>query len=452
MVHVVHKLPKKHKMLILGILAAMAGVALIPSEKATASRDNDVSLLEVGKRYELPLDVIEPNIATAVPDSKVSQTAGDEQESQISQLAADQEFSFDDFKVKSGDSLAIIFKQAGLSPQTLHQIVNLSNDTKQLTSIHPGETLSFAKDNNGELLQLKYVISKTDTLLVTREANGNYRSHIDSKEVDTVAQSVSGQISSSFWTAGITAGLSERQIMNFADIFGWDVDFANDIREGDQFSLLFETHYVDGELIGTGEILAAEFINQGERFAAVKHSDGEFYTPEGRSMKKAFLRAPVNFKYISSNFNPRRLHPVTGKVSAHRGIDYAARVGTPVVASGNGKVLKSGYNDLNGNYVFIQHGSQYVTKYLHLDKRYAKTGDKIRQGEKIGTVGATGRVTGAHLHYEFLVNGVHRNPKTVPLPKSEPLPAAELANFKPLADQRLALLERNRSLQLALNN
>ena len=157
--------------------------------------------------------------------------------------------------------------------------------------------------------------------------------------------------------------------MNFADIFGWDVDFANDIRKGDQFGLIYESHYVDGEFIGTGKIIAAEFINQGQRFAAIRHTDGNFYTPEGRSMKKAFLRAPVNFKYISSSFNPRRLHPVTGQVRAHRGIDFAARTGTPVVASGNGKVVKAGYSKYNGNYVFISHGTQYVTKYLHLNKK-----------------------------------------------------------------------------------
>ncbi|WP_462151970.1 peptidoglycan DD-metalloendopeptidase family protein [Pseudoalteromonas xiamenensis] len=442
MVHVVHKLPKKHKVLILGILAGIVGIALIPSEKATASKDNDASALEIGKRYELPITVTEPNITTEV-------TLGSDEE-QIKEPA--QELSFNDFTVKAGDSLAVLFKKAGLSAQTLHSIVNLDKTSEQLTKIHPGETVSFAKDDNGELLQLKYVLSKTETLLVTRDTTGQFHSHVDTKEVDTVSQSVSGEIKSSFWTAGISAGLSERQIMNFADIFGWDVDFANDIREGDQFSLLYETHYVDGEFVGTGDILAAEFINQGERFAAVKHSDGNFYTPEGRSMRKTFLRAPVNFKYISSSFNPRRLHPVTGKVSAHRGIDYAAPVGTPVVASGDGKVIKSGRNNLNGNYVFIEHGSQYVTKYLHLNKRTVKTNDKVRQGQKIGTVGATGRVTGAHLHYEFLVNGQHKNPKTVKLPKSESLPKSELATFTPLANERLAMLERNRSLQLALNN
>ena len=360
------------------------------------------------------------------------------------------EYDLVDHQVKNGDNLAIIFKRAGFSAQTLHKLINTNAETRKLTKIHPGEILSFATAENGDLAQLRYVISKTDTLFVTLNDEGNYDTSIDSKEIETLSKTAGGEISSSFWTSAIAAGLSERQIMNFADIFGWDVDFANDIRKGDEFGLIYESHFVDGEFIGTGKIIAAEFINQGERYTAIRHTDGNFYTPEGRSMKKAFLRAPVNFKYISSSFNPRRLHPVTGQVKAHRGIDYAARTGTPVVSSGNGKVIKAGYSKYNGNYVFISHGTQYVTKYLHLNKRLVRTGQKVKQGEKIGTVGSTGRVTGAHLHYEFLVNGVHRNPKTVKLPKSEPLPRSELAKFKPIADNFIAQLERNRELQLAL--
>ncbi|CAH9056360.1 Murein DD-endopeptidase MepM [Pseudoalteromonas holothuriae] len=440
MVHVVYKLPKKHKLLIMSLISLMLIVALWPSEKATASRDNDKKALEVGKRYELPVKVSEET--EHLTELNAVDTATDTQKV---------EYNFIDHEVKSGDNLAIIFKRAGFSAQTLHQLVNTNAETRKLTKIHPGEVLSFAKGENGQLAQLKYVLSKTDTLYVTLSSEGAYDTVIQSKEIETVAKSAGGQISSSFWTAGITSGLSERQIMNFADIFGWDVDFANDIRKGDSFSIVYESHFVDGEEIGTGKIIAAEFINQDERYNAIRHTDGNFYTPEGRSMKKAFLRAPVNFKYISSSFNPRRKHPVTGRVTAHRGIDYSARTGTPVVSSGNGKVIKSSYNRLNGNYVFIQHGSKYVTKYLHLNKRMVKSGQKVKQGQKIGTVGATGRVTGAHLHYEFLVNGVHRNPRTVKLPKSQSLPKDELAVFKPVAQQLLAKLERTRELQLAMN-
>ncbi len=438
MVNVVHKLPKKHKLLIVGFLVTIVTLMLIPTERATASRDNDVKPLEVGKRYELQVKLDEDEKITELNSADEALTLPT--------------YEHTDHEVRNGDNLAIIFKRAGFSAQTLYKLVNTNEETKKLTKIHPGEVLSFAKNEQGELQQLKYVLSKTDTLFVTLNDEGSYDTSIDSKEIQTLTKSASGSINGSFWTAGIAAGLSEKQIMNFATIFGWDVDFANDLRKGDQFSLIYETHHVDGEYIGTGKILAAEFINQGEQYAAVLHTDGNFYTPQGRSMKKAFLRAPVNFKYISSSFNPRRLHPVTKTVKPHRGIDYAAKTGTPVVAAGNGRVIKAGYNQYNGNYVFIQHGNTYVTKYLHLNKRKVKQGEKVKQGQLIGTVGATGRVTGAHLHYEFLVNGVHRNPRTVKLPKSEPLPASELAKFKPIADTLLAQLTREREMQLAMNN
>ncbi|MCF6440036.1 peptidoglycan DD-metalloendopeptidase family protein [Pseudoalteromonas luteoviolacea] len=444
MVPAVNKLPKKHKMLIVGLLAAMAGIALLPSEKATASKDHKDDALEVGKRYELPIKVEEQQ-----PEQLTTLSAEvekhEKQENTIS-------YDYVDHKVRSGDSLAVLFKRAGYSAQTLHNLVNTNEETRKLTKIHPGETLSFASDAQGNLAQLKYVLSKTDTLYVTRNESGQYATQITSKEIETREKTAGGKIRSSFWTAGISAGLTQRQIMNFANIFGWDVDFANDIREGDSFTLVYESHYVDGEEIGNGKIIAAEFMNQGDRYTAIRHTNGEFYTPEGRSMKKAFLRAPVNFKYISSNFNPRRLHPVTKQVRPHRGIDYAAKVGTPVVAAGNGRVTKAGFNRLNGNYVFIEHGSQYTTKYLHLHKLHVKSGQKVKQGQKIGTVGATGRVTGPHLHYEFLVDGTHRNPRTVKLPKSLPLPKQELAKFKPLAEQMLVRLERKRELMLALND
>lgn len=434
MVLKVNNLPKKHKLLLAGIVSSVAVLALIPSEKASASKNTSEEALEIGKRYELAIELEKLQEKTQ-PIAEVEK----------------QELEFKEFTVQKGDNLAKIFKRAGHSASTLHQIVNLNDATKKLTKIHPGDTLQFASNENKQLAELRYVLNSTDTLIVSLTDDSSYNANIESKELELRSETTSGTISSNFWNAAIAAGLNETQIINFADIFGWDIDFANDLRKDDSFSVIYETHYVEGEYIGTGKILAAQFVNQGQVYAAVRHTDDNFYTPEGRSMRKAFLRAPVNFKYVSSNFNPSRKHPVTGKVKAHRGIDYAAAVGTPVVSSGNGKVVKAGYNKYNGNYVFIEHGSKYVTKYLHLHKRKVKTGQKVKQGQLIGTVGATGRVTGAHLHYEFLVNGVHRNPKTVKLPKSNPLPKAELAKFKPYADQMLAMLEKKRELQLAMN-
>ncbi|AIY65984.1 peptidoglycan DD-metalloendopeptidase family protein [Pseudoalteromonas piratica] len=436
MVLQVKKLPKKHKMLLAGVVTFITALVLLPSEKASASRQTNQDALEIGKRYELAIEVekLEQETAAAKPSKELPEVTLD----------------FKEFKVKKGDNLAKIFKRAGFSASTLHKIINANKLNKQLTKIHPGDSLLFAANENNELIQLNYQISRTETLVVKLNDDQTISSSLDKKDIEKRTEYASGIIDSSFWSAGISAGLNEKQIINFANIFGWDIDFANDLRKGDAFTLIYENHYVDGEYIGTGKILAAEFINQGESYAAVRHTDDNFYTPEGRSLRKAFLRAPVNFKYISSNFNPRRKHPVTGKVKAHRGIDYAAKTGTPVVSAGNGTVIKAGYNKYNGNYVFIRHGQEYVTKYLHLHKRKVKRGQKVKQGQLIGTVGATGRVTGAHLHYEFLVNGVHRNPRTVKLPKAEALPKSELANFRPYAKNMVASLQKNRELQLAL--
>lgn len=436
MVLQVQKLPKKHKLLLAGVVTFISALVLLPSEKASASRHTNHDALEIGKRYELAIEV-----------EKLEQEAVS---AKAEEVLPEVTLNFKEFKVKKGDNLAKIFKRAGFSASTLHKIVNANKLNKQLTKIHPGDSLFFAANENNELIQLNYQISRTETLVVKLNDDQTISSSLNKKAIEKRTDYASGTIDSSFWNAGLSAGLNEKQIISFANIFGWDIDFANDLRKGDAFTLIYENHYVDGEFIGTGKILAAEFVNQGESYAAVRHTDDNFYTPEGRSLRKAFLRAPVNFRYISSNFNPRRKHPVTGRVKAHRGIDYAAKTGTPVVAAGNGTVIKAGYNKYNGNYVFIRHGQQYVTKYLHLHKRKVKRGEKVKQGELIGTVGATGRVTGAHLHYEFLVNGVHRNPRTVKLPKAQSLPKSELANFRPYAQEMLVSLQKNRELQLAL--
>ena len=238
--------------------------------------------------------------------------------------------------------------------------------------------------------------------------------------------------------------------MNLANIFQWDVDFALDIREGDKFSALVEQIFIDGEFSGYGEILAAEFTNQNEGFSAVRYSDGRYYTPGGDSMQKTFLRAPVSFKYISSSFSKRRYHPVQKRYKAHRGVDYAASTGTPVFAAGDGKVIKSGYDRFNGHHVFVEHGGGITTKYIHFSKRKVRKGAKVKQGQVIGLVGATGLAAGPHLHYEFLVNGVHRNPRTVSLPKANPISKSEKEKFLSLAALRMEMLEHNKNLLLAM--
>jgi murein DD-endopeptidase MepM/ murein hydrolase activator NlpD len=239
--------------------------------------------------------------------------------------------------------------------------------------------------------------------------------------------------------------------MRLAGIFSWDIDFAQEIREGDSFNVIFEKQYIDGEFIGFGDIVAAEFKNQGEIFQAVKYDDGNFYTPDGKSMRKSFLRAPVSFKYISSSFKKSRFHPVQKRWKAHRGVDYAGKVGTPVMAAGDGKVIKSAYDKYNGHHVFVQHGESYTTKYLHFTKRAVKYGDSVKQGQTIGYLGSTGLASGPHLHYEFLVNGVHRNPRTVKLPKANPIAKEHAQAFKLIAQKRVEQLNNNKRIMLAMN-
>jgi len=239
--------------------------------------------------------------------------------------------------------------------------------------------------------------------------------------------------------------------MELAAIFGWDIDFAQEIRDGDSFNMAYEAHYANGEFIGYGDIVAAEFVNQDDVFTAIRYTDGNYYTPEGRSMRKSFLRAPVNFSYVSSNFNPKRFHPVQKRVKPHRGVDYVAPVGTPIMAAGDGKVIRSSYDRFNGHHVFIQHGERYQTKYLHFKSRAVKLGQWVKQGDVIGYLGSSGMVTGAHLHYEFLVNGVHRNPRTVELPKARPIDAKEKDKFLLIASQQKSLLDNNKRIMLAMN-
>ena len=332
----------------------------------------------------------------------------------------------------------------------LHDINQLGGAADELRKIYPGKQLTFTFDEDNAFSSLHYPLDNSRTLLIKQTTNG-LQAKIDSEQLELRTEFAQGTVNTNFWKASADAGLTPNQIMNLAGMFAWDVDFALDIQPNDSFTVLYEQHFKDGILVGSGNILAAEFTNQGKVYRAIRHKDGNYYSPEGRYMRKSFLRAPVNFSHISSNFNPRRLHPVTGQIKAHRGIDYAARTGTPVVAAGGGVVLESGFSPFNGNYVVIRHDNTYITKYLHLHKRVVNKGEKVRQEQQIGTVGATGRVTGPHLHYEFLVNGVHKDPKSIDLPQAAFLSQSELAVFKPQANQLMAQLTKVSGIMLAKN-
>jgi len=248
--------------------------------------------------------------------------------------------------------------------------------------------------------------------------------------------------------------------MEIAGLFGGVIDFMLDTRVGDSFNVLYDERHLDGEFIGNGSIQVAQFINQGESYTAIRYvnlnGDVDYYNPRGESMRKAFIRNPVDFTRISSNFTLSRRHPILNTIRAHKGTDYAAPTGTPVVASGDGRVTWASRNGSFGNLVVIQHGERFETKYAHLSSyaRGVRVGSRVKQGDIIGYVGATGGATGPHLHYEFLIDGVHRNPRTVhdQLPKAESVPAEEMDRFLQQSQILMARLNEVNSAHTLVQN
>ncbi|MYM63261.1 peptidoglycan DD-metalloendopeptidase family protein [Pseudomaricurvus sp. HS19] len=356
-------------------------------------------------------------------------------------------------EVRSGDSLSLIFQRAGLSDRALWEFMSGNPESSILKRIHPGHELQF-HIADGQLQGLQYRRNRLESELFTRADATHFNHETKIRQPDVHRAYRQASIDDSLFLAGQRAGMDADLIMELANIFGWDIDFGLDIRKGDQFMVLYEEQFLDGEKIGNGAVLAAEFINQNHRFRAVRYEDPRgqvhYFTPDGKSMRKAFLRAPLDFRRISSNFNPKRLHPVFKTVKPHRGTDYAASRGTPVWAAGDGKVIASSFTKANGNYVVIQHGNNIQTKYLHLHKRTVKNGQRVKQRQQIGTVGNTGYSTAPHLHYEFLLNGVHRNPRTIldKLPKAQSVPDSEMEYFRNQTQPILASLDQHREQTL----
>ena len=374
------------------------------------------------------------------------------------ELEAPKEQPWNEQVVRSGDNLSLIFKRAGFDTRDVHRVVTGSPDGKGLARIYPGQTIAFRGDQTGELVAVRHVKSELETISYSLGENG-FTSEVLTRVPETRQSNATGVITSSLFLAGQKAGLSHTTIMDMANIFGGVIDFVGDPRKGDTMHLLFEELYLDGNKFDDGEIIAASYTNQGKTFTAYRYTDsnGEtgYFNADGVSMRKAFLLAPVDFTRISSNFNPRRIHPIYKTARPHRGTDYAASTGTPVYAAGDGRVIKAGYSKANGNYVFIQHGEQFVTKYLHLHKRKVKQGARVSQSQVIGTVGSTGAATGPHLHYEFLMNGVHRNPRTIhkKLPKAKSLASSEMPRFRQAISDisaQLAALQQDTDTRLAL--
>lgn len=360
-----------------------------------------------------------------------------------------------DFIIRRHDTLERIFRRLKLSLADLTAILSLPGARQALNQIRPGDKVTVVHED-GTVHALNRRISETEILSVTR-ADSGFAAEVITTPIDYRAAHAYGTIDTSLFVAARAAGVSPETTMQLAnDIFGWVIDFALDIRPGDRFHLVYEKKYRDGMYLGDARILSAEFVNDGERHRAIYYAsaDGKvdgYFTPDGHNMRRQFLRAPLDFRRVSSNFNPRRRHPILNYIHAHQGVDYAASTGTKIMAAGDGRVSFVGVKGGYGKVIILEHGGGISTLYAHMSGfvRGMRPGQRVKQGQNIGYVGSTGDTTGPHLHYEYRVNGIHKNPRTVRLPDAAPIPAAYLADFKSKAGARLAALEQGREATLA---
>ncbi len=331
-----------------------------------------------------------------------------------------------DITVEPGMTLTSVLQKIKISAKTINDIMLLGDITQPLASLKPKDKLYVQLDAEGELIGLNYLLSEKDTLNVYLQHNV-WHARVERTPIEKRVHYASGYIDSSLMAAGNKAGLSERTMLDLADIFGWDVDFARDLRSGDRFTVIHESHYLEDQKIQGGHIIAAEFINRGKTYQAFRftHPDGhtDYYRANGENVRTAFLRTPVNYTRISSRFNAKRWHPILHTMRAHKGVDYAAPTGTPVKAAGNGVVSFAGRSGGYGKLIKLKHGKKYQTYYAHLSRygKKIKPGSRVSQGQIIGYVGMTGLASGAHLHYEFRIDGKQVDPQKVKLPKAKPI-------------------------------
>ena len=350
--------------------------------------------------------------------------------------------------VKNGENLSIIFEDFNVPLNTAYRIFRLDNK-KLLSKIKPGDEMRFTYLGK----EITYIEIGKDSInsIIVDLTDGISIKEI-TKEVELVRSFKSGIIKTSFYESALDAEIPDSVIMDFAYIFGWDVDFVFDIREGDSFFLVYETAFSNGEKIENGDIVVAKFINNGNVYKANRFftsvNKKEFFDDSGNNLQKAFLRAPLDFVYISSHFNPNRMHPVLHTIRAHNGTDYAAKRGSPVRTTGNGTIKYSGRRNGCGNEIVIQHTNDYSTRYCHLDKFHAgiKKGKKVIQGETIGYVGSTGLATGPHLHYEFKIGNKHIDPVKLKLPSAEPISINLRSDFDTLVENNNMMLKKLESL------
>ena len=352
-------------------------------------------------------------------------------------------------EVSKGESLSVIFEDKSVPLNTAYKIFNF-DENDLLSSIMPGDKMQFSYIGD-ELISIEIIKDEINSILIKT------KDEISIKKIEKKSQIIKsinkGVITNSFFKNASQIGIPDSIIMDFAYIFGWDVDFVFDVRKGDAFSVIYETDYSEGEKISSGDIIFAEFINKNNRYIAQRFFDDvqgkQYFNENGDNVKKAFLRAPLDFAYISSHFNPNRMHPILHKIKAHNGVDYAAKRNTPIMASGDGVISFVGRQSGYGRTIEIKHGGNIKTLYAHLEKfnKSLKVGSKVKQGNIIGYVGDSGQATGTHLHFEFWQGQIRTDPIKVELPSAKPINKNQFPEFKSLLNDNLDMLSKYSTIE-----
>ena len=385
----------------------------------------------------------EGSVAGKVPETDVAPTSVDAGSAGDPPSPAEPELAVTEMKVAPGDTLSGILNDHGLGSGRMATLLSDELVERHLTTLEVGQELTLTRHPDGRFHGL--VTRAGDHTRVRVETDGEgFRVSAEELPLEKERVVTSGTIEQSLYMTAEQAQLKQSTIMTLADIFQWELDFARDIRKGDSFAIVYDRLYRDGEYIGDGDILAAEFERGGRAYRAIRFTaaDGTsgYYAPDGSSKRRTFSRHPVDVVRITSKFDPERLHPILHQIRAHRGVDYGAPHGSPIRATADGVVAYAGERGAYGNTVILKHGEHTETLYAHMSRISDKSieGHRVKQGDVIGYVGRTGRVTGTHLHYEFRVGGEHVDPLTVELPAAAPIASAEREALRDLSDTLLA--------------
>jgi len=417
------RLPRLHLWLIVGLCLFVTVVGLIPMEGGKPQ--------PIKRELVLPVsDALQGNYATAEPLKAIRESS----QKLFPDLSGNREV---EITISGGDTLSGIFTKEGLSAAVLLELQQADIEYLRLGNLFPGQKVQLLISPKNELLSLKVIVDRVNTLSFTLK-DGAYVSQLEVKKGEWHNNFYQGEVVGSFYVSAKKAGLSAGQIQQIASALQDKIDFNRALRRGDTFKVLVAKQYIDGVYSNDSEVLAAIINTKAKKYTAFLHEDGRYYDNDGKGLSKAYRRYPIDGKhYVTSRFNPRRRHPVTGRISPHNGTDFRAKVGTRVYAVGDGVVIRADYHPAAGNYIVIKHGRKYTSRFLHLSKILVRKGQRVEMGQLIGRTGNTGRSTGPHLHYEFHVYNKPVDPMKVKLPLSKEVPKKEKAVFNERRDRFL---------------